>query len=84
MWERRLLPLEEIKAFLLLLKVIRLQVERGLEKALLKLTSLFPMPPAVLFNQASNMALGMVSRLSVWAPLLPGLRNVNLLLTGMP
>lgn len=31
MWERRLLPLEEIKAFLLLPEVIRLQFERDLE-----------------------------------------------------
>lgn len=33
MWERRSFPLEEIKAFLLILQVIRLQVKRGLKKA---------------------------------------------------
>lgn len=41
MWERRLFPLEEIKAFLLLLKVIRLQVKRGLERATQKWASSF-------------------------------------------
>ncbi len=41
MWERRLFPLEEIKAFLLLLKVIGLQVVRGLEMAMQKRASLF-------------------------------------------
>lgn len=59
MWERGLFPLEEIKAFLLLLKVIRLQVERGPEKAenaeMSKLV--FSVSTTILFNHASGVAL---------------------------
>lgn len=41
MWERGLIPLKEWKVFLLLLKVIRLQFERGLVKTMQKWAILY-------------------------------------------